>query len=159
MTHKKKYLRGTGSFKRFIYLSCSLLLLVSRVSFAEFPEMPDADYQQFLKEFKLKPTLLADKPELVGKLSPDQLSGAIEYLGLSHYSFLHPVLIKGEEVPAILNQPIKDYSIMSVRGGQLVPVPFQFDEKDTKGFVYLEDHAKLEGTKGIVDPNDEVVFV
>jgi len=159
MANKKKYLRSVSAFKQFIYLSCSLLLLVSRVSFAEFPEMPDAEYQQFLKEFKLKPTLLADNPELVGQFSPDQLSDAIEYLGLSHYSFLHPVIIKGEEVPAILNQPIKDYSIMSVRGGQLVPVPFQIDEKDTKGFVYLEGNAKLEGTKDVIDPNDEVVFM
>ena len=151
----------TNLKKRFQYIGLFSLLLALTIqtSYAEFPVMPDDEYQSMLTEFKSNPTLFADKEGLIGKLSPDQLSNAIAEIGLTHYTFLHPVQIKAEDIPALINQPLKDYSVMSVRNGKLIAVPFQIDEMDTQGFVYLEGESKLEGTLGIIDPNDELLFM
>lgn len=151
----------TNLKKRIQYIGLLFLLLTLKIqtSYAEFPVMPDDEYQSMLTEFKSNPTLFADNEGLIGKLSPEQLSDAIAEIGLTHYTFLHPVQIKAEEIPALINEPLKNYSVMSVRNGKLIAVPFQIDEMDTQGFVYLEGESKLDGTLGIIDPNDELLFM
>lgn len=124
-----------------------------------FPEMEAEKYKKMLEEYSSKPTLLADNKGLISELSPQQLSDAIEFLGLTHYTYLHPVTIRGKEIPDILGKEISKYSVMSVRGGKLIPVPFQLDEYDVSGFIYLEGKGKLDGSRGIVDSNDELVFM
>ncbi len=152
MIHLEKYFQRIG----LVFL---LFALTLQTSFAEFPVMPEDEYQDLLINLKAKPTLFADNEGLIGKLSPDQLTNAIAELGLTHYTFLHPVQIKADKIPVLLNKPLKDYSVMSVRNNKLVAVPFQIDEMDTQGFVYLEGESKLDGTLGIIDPNDELLFM
>ena len=124
-----------------------------------FPEMEAGKFQALLEDYKKNPTLLAEQRELIKELSPEQLSDAIEYLGLNHYTYLHPVEIRGKEIPSILGEDIKKYSVMSVRGGKMIPIPFQLDEYDESGFVYLEGEGEINGTMGIVDDEDELVFM
>ena len=124
-----------------------------------FPEMEEGRFQALLEDYEKNPTLLAEQRDLIKELSPQQLSDAISYLGLNHYTYLHPVEIRGRDIPSILGEDIKKYSVMSVRGGAMIPVPFQLDEYDESGFVYLEGEGDIGGTLGIVDDEDELVFM
>lgn len=144
---------------RKIPLFTVLLMTMSSFVFAAFPKMEEGRYKKLLEEYEKNPTLLAEQRDLIKELSPEQLAGAIESLGLNHYTYLHPVEIRGKEIPAVLGQPKDKFSVMSVRGGKLIPVPYQIDEYDKNGFVYLEGEGELDGTLGVIDENDELVFM
>ncbi|MBV1869840.1 MAG: hypothetical protein KUG76_02950 [Gammaproteobacteria bacterium] len=124
-----------------------------------FPEMEATRFQTLLNEYEKNPTILAEQRDLIKELSPQQLSDAIDHLGLNHYTYLHPVEIRGKEMPALLGKDINQYSVMSVRGGKMIPIPFQLDEYDDSGFVYLEGEGDIDGTIGIIDEEDELVFM
>jgi hypothetical protein len=147
-----------SKFNRSIVLLFPIFSLCTNI-YAAFPNIPDDQYQTLLKEFEANPTLLAEKPELIGSLSPDQLSNAVESLGFTHYSWLHPVSMRGREVPSLLGKKFSELSLMSVRAGKLIPVPLQMDDYDTKGWVYLEGKGKVDGVLGVLDENDEILFM
>jgi len=142
-----------------MFLTLVMLMSVWSYAYAAFPKMEESRYKQLLEEYEKNPTLLAEQRDLIKGLSPEQLTGAIEHLGLTHYTYLHPVEIRGKEIPVLLGKFKDNFSVMSVRGGKLIPVPFQIDEYDKNGFVYLEGEGELDGTLGIVDDNDELVFM
>lgn len=120
-----------------------------------------ARFEQAVAAYRDDPTYLVNNPALLRALTPGQLSQAIEKLDLTHYAYLHPVVIKGKEVPELIGQPVGDISVMVVRGGRMQPIPFQIDEMDQKGWVYLPDVSpnKVEGTYGRIDPVDALVFM
>ncbi|MGB3134748.1 MAG: hypothetical protein WBB04_09305, partial [Candidatus Macondimonas sp.] len=120
-----------------------------------------ATFEQAVAAYRDDPTYLVDNQALLRALTPEQLSQAIEKLDLTHYAYLHPVVIKGKEVSELIGQSVGDISVMVVRGGRMQPIPFQIDEMDQKGWVYLPDVSpnKLEGTYGKIDPVDELVFM
>ncbi|MBL4608478.1 MAG: hypothetical protein JKY01_11720, partial [Pseudomonadales bacterium] len=149
--------KPSTNFLKLFTLLC--FLITTSISHSATPKLSDDDYQTLLEKLKQTPTLFADNEGLIGKLSSKQLDNAITSLGLSHYSFLHPVIIKGSEIPAMIKGNIADYSIMVVRGGRLLPVPFQIDEISKEGFVYLEGEGELDGEHGIIDENDELLFM
>ncbi len=138
----------------------SLMLSFSTTAvYASFPQLPDDQYQQMLNEFKANPALLVEQPQLIGKLSPDQLADAIHEMGFTHYSWLHPVSMRGGQVPSLLGTPFKELSLMSVREGKLIPVPLQLDDYDTDGYIYLEGKGKVNGVVGVLDETDEILFM
>lgn len=120
-----------------------------------------ATFEQAVAAYRDDPAYLVNNQALLRALTPEQLSQAIEKLDLTHYACLHPVVIKGKEVPELIGQPVGDISVMVVRGGRMQPIPFQIDEMDQKGWVYLPDVSpnKLEGTYGKIDPVDELLFM
>ncbi|HBC56881.1 MAG TPA: hypothetical protein DCZ03_06930 [Gammaproteobacteria bacterium] len=121
--------------------------------------MPDEQFQSLLKEYKKDPTYLAKNSELMTQLSPEQLSSAIAEMGFSHFTYLYPVELRGEELGDLLGESLEQLSVVTIRDGKVIPIPFQFDEYDTKGWVYLEGEGKIDGTLGILDKNDQLVFM
>ncbi len=78
--------------------------------------------------------------------------------------FYEPVILTGKTLPAFLNTPAKSVRAGAVdrQSGQLKPIPFQVDERDDKNnaFVYsLGPGAGHDGTPGVMDANDEIVFL
>ncbi|MBV1872761.1 MAG: hypothetical protein KUG83_09470, partial [Gammaproteobacteria bacterium] len=61
------------SYYRHLFTALFLQAVLISSATAEFPLMPDDEYQSLLNEFRLKPTLLADNDGLISRLSPDQI--------------------------------------------------------------------------------------
>ena len=74
--------------------------------------------------------------------------------------FLEVVVMKGKELPALLNSPVADYSIMAVHKGKLSSIPYQFDDKNIRGLTYVEGGIlAVDGKVGILEEKDELVFM
>ncbi len=88
------------------------------------------------------------------------LSASPELPPPSPARFLEVIVMKGKQLPTILNQPVADYSVMAVHNGKLSPIPYQFDDKNIRGLTYVEG-AKLavDGQAGIFEEQDELVFM
>lgn len=71
-----------------------------------------------------------------------------------------PILVDGTDIPAALGKHIDTLSLQAVIDDQLEPIPYQIDEYNTGGAVYIEGwKAPLEGKKNIVDGNDKLLFL
>lgn len=69
------------------------------------------------------------------------------------------ITIKGHELPSLLGNPIDQYSVEAVKDGVLKPIPFQIDEYNIEHELYFEAlKVPIDGQKGIVDNNDELLF-
>ena len=70
------------------------------------------------------------------------------------------VSIKGDRTPALLNKESKNFSVMAVSGDKLVPIPYQFDDWNIRGFLYVPGGTTaIEGEEGIIEPQDELAFM
>lgn len=64
------------------------------------------------------------------------------------------------DVPAMAGQRIAALRVATVRGGQLVPVPFQIDEYNTAGLPWFEGlDVPLKGKEGIYDGDDRLLVI
>jgi hypothetical protein len=149
---------------KFTYLKSLLVclfVLSAQTGFAE-KKLPDEDFQAFLKNSKVAPGNLAKDQELIRKLSNPQLKEMVESFNIGHYGFLHPMRIKGEELPALLGRKFEELSVMAVWDGKLKPIPFQFDEFDKKNrYIYIPDvnKSRIDGTYLELDKNDLLIFM
>jgi len=145
------------------FISASLLIIIlytSNFVFAE-KQLPDDQFRAFLKQSKLEPGNAKD-PELIRKLSNPQLREAVESFNVGHYGFLHPMRIEGKELSGLLGRKFSELSVMAVWDNKLKPIPFQFDEFDSKnGYIYIPDVNKspVDGTYLQLDPNDMLIFM
>jgi len=142
----------------------SISFFISAPLFAESSEwtiMPNEKFQQLLEDLDANPTLFDDNRNLITQLSGDQFAEMINYLGLTHFTYLHPVIMKANELMSLNGKAIAGLSVMSVRGGNLIPIPFQIDELDVKGWVHTGEDAiyDMKGKEGILDEDDELVFM
>ena len=68
-------------------------------------------------------------------------------------------VVKGSELP-IIGQSTEGYSVMAVEGAKLSPIPFQFDDKNTKGLVFISGASvKVDGKENVVEVQDELAFM
>lgn len=148
-----------------LFLIISSGLFFSSSVFAQADEwviMSDEDFQKMLLDLEANPALFSDNRDLITHLSGEQLATMIDTLGLTHFTYLHPVVMKAsEELTSLKGKTIDSLSIMSVRDGKLIPIPYQIDEIDEKGWVYTGDDAPydIKGKEGILDEDDELVFM
>ncbi|PCJ15191.1 MAG: hypothetical protein COB04_13520 [Gammaproteobacteria bacterium] len=142
-------------------LIAALLSFFNSFAHAEYDSISPPDFQKFLTQYQAKPSLLREQPELLKALNKDQLSEAIESLGLDHFHYLHPVVIKGDQFPKLVGRNSSDISLATVRGGKLISVPSQIDDLDTSGWIYVEGQSSnpLTGTQGVFDSTDELIFM
>lgn len=77
------------------------------------------------------------------------------------YLYYHPVTITASELPEAQNQPLEQLSLMVAKQGQLHAIPFQFEEYDELGMIYLNGAAKepIVGNADKLDGNDLLVFM
>lgn len=104
---------------------------------------------------------LARKSELLSSKFLEPLKEEIDASGTNHFTYLYPVQMKGENFTKLKGKCLSKLSIMAVRGDGLVPIPFQFDEFDETGLVYIDTVRlnKPEGEPGVLDDSDELVFM
>lgn len=77
------------------------------------------------------------------------------------YHYYHPATMKAQQLFEAKGLPLGELSVMSMRGNQLQAIPFQFEEYDELGMVYLGGAAKedLVGEAGKLDGNDLLVLM
>lgn len=145
--------------------SILVFIFLGSLCFVTFPlhaiqtYLSSDELNSLVQAVKQDPTHIAKNKEILANLSSEQLATAIEQLGFTHYSWLHPVEIKGSELPKQLGKSFDSMSVMAVRGGKLVPIPYQFDDFDIYGFVYQRGQGPIDGEDNSLDKNDELVFM
>lgn len=123
--------------------------------------VPDAYFQHFLEFYKADPSAMGRWAPGLSKISTAQLDATIKALDTTQFTYLYPMEMKGFQLPEHLGIPIGELSLMAVRAGKLIPIPFQIDEFDKTGLIWIEgenDHPP-EGKPGTFDDFDELVFM
>ncbi len=117
---------------------------------------------QLKTAMKTDPGAVIRNEQVLKKLSASQISYLMEYLDTTHYTYLHVVTIKGEELSAkVMGNGNNQLSVMVTHGGKLQPIPFQIDEVDITGLTFIPEvrRYKIDGTEGVFDKQDEVAFM
>lgn len=97
---------------------------------------------------------------LAGVLLAIPLAATAESNSLTGARYLEVVEVKGEALPQIMGQSTESYSVMAVTGDALSPIPFQFDDLNQKGFIYVPGGSvEIEGEEGIFEAHDELAFM
>jgi len=148
---------------RFTAWSLAGVLGLTLPAFAavEYGSVSDSEYQQIVKDLEAQPSLMAQRPEISRRLTTAQIDKLMSDSGLNAYTWVAPVIINAQQTPNLQQQSIADLSVMAVRAGKLVPVPFQIDERDEDGWIYVDGVSKadLAGEAGKFDAKDEIVFM
>ena len=121
----------------------------------------EAQFQTFINAYRLDPGAVVDYAQVIAQLSPGQFERMTHLLNTSHFTYLHPVVIRASEISTTINSTIDQLSLMAVREGRLIPIPFQFDELDQTGLVYIPKQSKhpIDGKQGVFDKSDELLFM
>ena len=124
--------------------------------------IPVEEYQAYLQYSKLAPGNLSKDRGTLSRLSDQQVKDLVESFNVTHFGFLHPVKVSGKKIPQVLHRKIEELSVMAVWDGELKPIPFQFDEYDSKSrYIYIPDinTNAIDGVYGEVDLNDDLIFM
>src|SRR5690606_4869116 len=148
-------------------LLCLALLVTSSGAMAEYKRhiwegnLPERFFETFLELYKKDPSALARYPGGLQNISSEQLHRAIAELDTTHFTYMYPMTMRGYDLPRYNGTPIERLSLMAVRGDQMIPIPFQIDEYDRTGLIWIQGHnqAPPEGTPGEFDEFDELVFM
>ena len=133
----------------------------------------EAELAQLIDLLERDPGAMNRMRPVLERLSAPQMARAIASTGNSHFTWLYPTILRAQDYPALAGTPIAQLSVMAVRGDKLVPIPFQIDEFDTRGLVYIQGVAtpgplnpgfitrerKADGVAGRYDNSDELVFM
>lgn len=146
-----------------IGLTALFLTLVSPLQAREIwtDGVPDAYFKHFLDFYKADPSALSRWAEGLRNISTDQLDRTLKALDTTQFTYLYPMEMKGFELADHKGIPVEELSLMAVRAGKLIPIPFQIDEFDKTGLIWIEGHNdhKPEGEPGIFDDFDELAFM
>ena len=152
----------TGSWFRRLTL-CALLGSTASgwaIATAPYDSLNGAQFDQFILRLKAEPSLLAQDRTLSFRLSTTQWDQMVQALDLDHYTWVYAPTVKASQSPQLAGKRIETLSVLAVRSGQLVPIPFQIDERDTDGWVYAPGvSGAIQGAEGIFDGEDELVFM
>lgn len=73
---------------------------------------------------------------------------------------VHLVTIGPQELNALSGLNFNDYSMQAVVNGELAPIPFQFDEKNIQGSIFVPGGGiDIAGQQNIFDAKDQLVFM
>lgn len=145
----------------------ALAVLLHLPSFAQAREIweegvPEPYFQHFLDFYQADPSALQRWSNDMRNISTDQLDRTLEALDTTQFTYIYPMEMAGYQLPRHRGIAIEELSLMAVRGGKLVPIPFQFDEFDKTGLIWLGEQYNdndPEGEPGIFDDFDELVFM
>lgn len=146
-----------------IGLTALLLTLVSPLQAREIwtEGVPDPYFEHFLDFYKADPSAMGRWASGLRNISTDQLDRTLKALDTTQFTYLYPMEMKGFQLARHNGIPTGELSLMAVRAGKLVPIPFQIDEFDKTGLIWIEGHNdhKPEGKPGIFDDFDELAFM
>ena len=123
--------------------------------------LPERFFETFMEFYRNDPSALSRYPGGLQNISADQLHRAIIGLDTTHFTYLYPMTLRGHELPTVRDTPVRRLSLMAVRGGKLIPIPFQIDEFDRTGLIWIPgaNKAPAEGRPDYFDDFDELVFM
>lgn len=133
----------------------------------------EADFNQLVDAVNRDPAALTRHRAILERLSAAQMARAIESTGNSHFTWLYPMVLRAQDYPPLAGTPIAQLSVVAVRGDKVIPIPFQVDEFDTRGLVFIQGVAtpgplnpgiikrerQADGDPGRYDNSDELVFM
>lgn len=136
------------------------LMLAGHVT-AGASSVSDEVIERFIDAYRDDPAALMQHAPLIRHASVEQMRHTISSLGLTHFTYLYPMVIPGAELESAQNMPLERLSVMAVRGGKLIPIPFQIDEFNRDGLIWIdgETPGKAAGKQGLLDDYDELVFM
>jgi hypothetical protein len=147
----------------FSLIIMAVFLFFSAPSFARFGSGLDEEtFTDLKKRWETNPNAIMENVRVLRRLSAQQISDLMEYKDTSHYSFLHVVVVKGEELQKeVLGNKNSSLSVMVNHNNRMQPIPFQIDEVDITGLTFIPDVKKydIDGEEGIFDKQDEVAFM
>ncbi|MBQ25523.1 hypothetical protein [Alcanivorax sp.] len=123
--------------------------------------VPDAYFKHFVEFYKADPSAMGRWATGLTRISTEQLDYTLKALDTTQFTYLYPMEIKGYDLPRHNGIPTEELSLMAVRAGKLIPVPYQIDEFDKTGLIWIEgeNDSKAEGDPRIFDDFDELVFM
>lgn len=141
-----------------------VMLLVATSGFAREEwegSLSDNFFNAFIEIYKKDPSALGRYPGGLWNISSEQLHEAIMALDTTHFTYMYPMSVRGYEFPDVKDIPLGRLSVMAVKGDKLIAIPFQIDEYDRSGLIWMGQHnkAKPEGRPNIFDDFDEVLFM
>ena len=120
-------------------------------------------FQAFLTLYKQDPSALARFAGGLTSISSAQMDETMTALGVTHFTYLYPMILHGYDIPSLKGMANARLSLMAPRGphGKMIPIPFQIDEFDKTGLIWIDGYnkAKPEGTPGSWDDFDQLVFM
>lgn len=156
-------------------LSAMLFLLAALcASMARADGATDAEMAQLFDAVERDPGALNRMRPVLERLTAPQMAQAIASTGNSHFTWLYPMILRAQDYPALEGLPIAQLSVVALRGDKLVPIPFQIDEFDTRGLVFvpgvqtpgifnpgglIKRERETDGVAGRYDRGDELVFM
>lgn len=153
-------------------LTLVFLVAVAQAVAAATP-VTDEEFATLVHAVEREPGAMNRHRNILERLSAEQMSRAITGTGNSHFTWLYPMVLRAQDHPEIAGTPIGQLSLVAVRGEKIVPIPFQIDEFDTRGLIYIPGVATpsplnpgfikrqrdADGVAGIYDRSDELVFM
>jgi len=139
---------------------CLLLVFFSNALLAK-NELSSNDFQTFLNDYQQNFSALSQHPEILSQANSEQLKRINTIRNTSAYSYMHPVQIKGFELEDLTGTDLNTLSLAAFYNNQLIPIPFQFDEFDETGLIYIEgiSENKIDGKAGKLNATDELLFM
>lgn len=151
-----------------LWSAACLTLFIALANTAKADDQPqqmaplaDRFFDNFVELYRSDPGALTHYPGGLSNISAKQMHRAVVGLDTTHFTYLYPMTIRGHELSSLQGTPIHRLSLMAVRGDQLIPIPFQIDEFDRTGLIWIKgaNKAKPEGAPDIFDDFDELVFM
>lgn len=133
----------------------------------------EAEFAQLMQAVRREPGGMTRERGILERLSAPQMAQAIIATGNTHFTWLYPMVLRARDFPALGDLPIGQLSLLAMHDGRLLPIPFQVDEFDARGVIYIpgttlsnpmlpdfiQRERKPEGSAGIYDRSDELVFM
>lgn len=120
-------------------------------------------FHAFLTLYQQDPSALARFAGGLTTISSAQLDETMDFLGVTHLTYLYPMILHGYDMPDLKGQANAGLSLMAPRGPNhtMIPIPFQIDEFDKTGLIWIDGYnkAKPEGVPGEWDDFDQLVFM
>ena len=149
-------------------LSATLLLLLTTAASGNSKSadehkndaLSDEFLSYFIERYRADPGALGKYLNRLRHASTEQMRQTVAGLDTTHFTYLYPMVIPAHDLAELNGTSLDRLSLMAVRGDRLIPVPFQFDEYDQGGLIWIEEkRADPAGKPGQLDGLDELVFM
>lgn len=120
-------------------------------------------FTKFLHLYQQDPSALMRFAGALRHITPTQLDDTMTFLGVTHFSYLFPMIINGFDIASLTGMDNQRLSLMAARGPnhQMIPIPYQIDEFDRSGLIWIKGYNTVPpaGTPGHWDALDQLVFM